>query len=135
MILRVLSVGLLVFASTPVHAAEPAMTAAEFEAYVEGKTLYYSGLGGNFGIEQYLSGRRVIWQFLNGECEYGKWYESEAGQICFVYEEDPVPKCWTFRSEDGALAAKFESQPMGAELYEARQTRDPLQCRGPEVGT
>ncbi len=133
---KVLPAGLLaLLLAAPADAADDtAMTAAEFEAYVEGKTLYYSGLGGDFGIEQYLPGRRVVWRFLEDDCQYGKWYENDTNQICFVYEEDPTPKCWTFWTEDGRLAARFENNP-GAELYEARQTTDPLQCRGPAVGT
>jgi hypothetical protein len=110
------------------------MTADEFEAYVEGTTLYYAGWSGNFGIEQYLPGRRVVWKFLEDDCQYGKWYANASGQICFVYEQDPEPKCWSFWQEDGKLAARFENMP-GNELYEARNTTDPLQCRGPAVGS
>lgn len=114
--------------------AQDALSGAEFEAYVEGKTLYYSGVVDNYGIEQYLPGRRVIWRVLENDCQYGKWYENEVGHICFVYEEDPTPKCWTFWKENDALAARFENDPQGTELYEVRQTNDPLICLGPDVG-
>lgn len=115
--------------------AEQPMTAAEFEAYVEGRTLYYSGRNDtSFGIEQYLPGRRVVWRYLSDDCQYGKWYQNEAGNICFVYEGDPTPKCWSFWEENGALAARFVSDPSDFVLYEARQTDDALQCRGPSVG-
>ena len=40
-------------------AAEDAMSAAEFEAYVSGKTLFYEADGRRYGVEEYLSDRRV----------------------------------------------------------------------------
>ncbi len=118
---------------TTAQAEDTPMSAAEFEAYVTGKTLFYSVQGTPYGAEQYLPGRRVIWTFLEDECQEGTWYE-ENGLICFVYETDFGPQCWSFWERGGGLAARFENEPSGTELYEVRQSDEPLACRGPKVG-
>ena len=116
----------------PVQAGEP-MSADEFDSYSVGKTLSYAVGGEVYGAEQYLSGRRVIWAFKGQDCTYGKWYEAN-GQICFVYETDGTPQCWSFYHEETGLRARFEGDPNGTELSEVEQTRTPLICAGPDVG-
>lgn len=113
--------------------AETPMTAAEFDAYVTGKTLTYSQFGTIFGIEEYLPGRKVRWAFTEDICQYGTWYE-EAGNICFVYEYDPTPHCWTFWQEGDGLKALSVNDAPGSELSEVEQTDQPLACAGPDVG-
>ena len=113
--------------------AETAMTADEFDRYSVGKTLSYAVGGAIYGAEQYLSGRRVVWAFKGQECQHGTWYEAD-GQICFLYETDPSPQCWTFYRESTGLRAQFQGDPDGAELSEVEQTRTPLVCAGPDVG-
>ncbi|MBL3569270.1 hypothetical protein DSD19_19985 [Rhodovulum sp. BSW8] len=114
-------------------AAEP-MSATAFDRYATGKTLFYASDGHAYGAEQYLSGRRVIWTFLDGECSEGVWYESN-GQICFRYEHDPEdPQCWSFFESGGGLMARFENDPAQTELVEVNQSREPLMCTGPDVG-
>lgn len=124
----------LTLAAAPLAAAD-AMTAAEFEAYVEGKTLYFgmSGSATNYGAEQYLDDRRVKWSYLDGECKDGFWYE-DAGQICFVYEDNPAPQCWTFTKVANGLRAEYKGEPLSTVLYEAKQSDEPMLCYGPEVG-
>src|SRR5690606_36748291 len=112
--------------------ADP-MTASDFEAYVTGRTLTYNSDGTPYGIEQYLKNRRVRWAFLDDECVEGEWFES-SGLICFVYENNDVPQCWSFERGAAGLVARFENNPDGSELYEARQSKDPLVCLGPKVG-
>lgn len=124
---------LCLLAAMPAAAAEDRLSAEEFEAYVTGRTIYYSGGGGEYGAEQYLSGRRVIWTFLDGNCSEGRWY-GEDGLICFVYDFDPVPQCWSFWRAPGGIAARFENDPTQTELYELRQSEGPLYCLGPEIG-
>ena len=114
------------------HAAEP-MTAAEFERYVAGKTLFFGLEGQAYGAEEYMEDRQVRWSFLDGDCKEGFWYE-EAGQICFVYEDRPDPQCWSFYREGDALRAVFENDPSSTVLYEAQQTEEPMLCYGPDVG-
>lgn len=121
----------------PFALAAPAlaeMSAAEFEAYTTGKTLYYGSNGRAYGVEEYMENRRVRWSFLDGRCREGEWYEDARGMICFVYEDTPAPQCWSFRRSAGGLVARFEDDPEGTELYEATQDREPMMCLGPEIG-
>ncbi|MEM6303553.1 MAG: hypothetical protein AAF744_02475 [Pseudomonadota bacterium] len=109
------------------------MTAEEFEAYTTGKTLFYGRDGTAYGAEIYHENRRVQWSFLDGECKEGSWYA--AGEmICFVYEDNPDPQCWTFRLGTGGLIARFENNPASDVLYEARDRGEELLCLGPKVG-
>lgn len=124
---------LLLLFPTGLAAAENPMSAADFNAYATGKTLTYSQTGEIYGAEQYLPGQRVLWAFTNDECREGRWYE-EAGQICFVYEHDATPQCWTFWKGETGLNARFEGDGPGSELSEVAQSPDPLQCAGPDVG-
>lgn len=113
--------------------AEPAMSAAEFEAYTRGKTLFYGLDGTVYGVERYRDGRRVTWSFLDGDCRDGQWFE-DGGNICFVYEDRPDPQCWSFRRGPGGLIASFENDPGASELYEAEDTGEAMICLGPRVG-
>ena len=126
-----LCLGLLVGAS-PADAGDP-MTAAEFEAYVTGKTLTYSQYGSVFGIEEYLPGRKVRWMVVQDECQYGSWYERD-GLICLTYEYSASEHCWTFWRDDAGLRALALEDPPGAELSEVRQSTEGLACPGPDVG-
>jgi hypothetical protein len=97
---------LLMLFAAPV-AAETPLTAEEFEAYVTGRTLTYSAGGIPFGIEEYRKGRRVLWSYLDGQCEEGKWYA--AGEmICFVYDAYPEHQ-WTCSSASSSWAASRRS--------------------------
>jgi hypothetical protein len=109
------------------------LTGAEFEAYSTGKTLTYAANGQVYGVEQYLPNRRVRWAFIDDTCRIGHWYE-EAGEICFVYEHDATPQCWTFHIDGGKLMARFVSNPPETELKEVNQTHEPLACTGPDIG-
>ena len=118
-------------------AAETPMTAAEFEAHVTGMTITYQQSGGIFGIEEYLPGRKVRWSVAPGECKYGSWYP-EAEALCFVYEYDPIPHCWTFWMQGGVMMARSAGvdpgADPGADLAEADRSASPLPCPGPDVG-
>jgi hypothetical protein len=117
----------------PLAAVSEPMSASDFESYVTGRTLTYNSGGSPYGIEQYLKNRRVRWAFLDDECVEGEWFES-AGLICFVYENNDVPQCWSFEQGVGGLVARFENNPEGDELYEARQSDESMLCLGPKVG-
>lgn len=111
------------------------MSAAEFEAYTTGKTLYFGSDGREYGVEEYRENRRVRWSFLDGRCRDGHWYEDSRGMICFVYEDTPEPQCWSFeRGAGGGLLARFEDDPQGTLLYEANQDDEPMMCLGPDIG-
>lgn len=109
------------------------MSAAEFEAYVTGKTLYYSAGGDIYGAEIYLPDRRVRWSFLDGECKEGYWYEA-GPNICFQYEDRTDPQCWSFTLGPNGLIAQFENDPTDDALYEANNIHEDLLCLGPKVG-
>ena len=113
--------------------AETAMTANEFDAYVTGKTLTYSQFGETYGVEEYLPDRKVRWAFTEDECQYGSYYEKD-GLICFVYEYDPEPHCWSFWQDGTGLRALSVTDAPGSELSEVAQTDTPLSCAGPDVG-
>ena len=86
-----------------------------------------------YGVERYLSNRRVIWSFLDGDCKEGVWYE-QGDQICFVYEDRSNPQCWVFSRSGGGLIAQFEGDPDSTELYEAEDINEEMICYGPDVG-
>jgi hypothetical protein len=130
--MRAITLTLALLAGTVAH-AQSTLTAEEFEAYATGKTLTYASNGQVYGVEQYLPNRRVRWAFVDDTCRIGHWYE-DAGEICFVYEHDATPQCWTFQLREGALTARFMSDPPETELKEVNQTPDPLACTGPDVG-
>lgn len=123
---------LFALAAQPLWAAEP-MSGAEFERYVQGKTLYFGLADEAYGAEEYLGNRRVRWSFLDGQCKDGFWYEEDQ-MICFVYEDSGEPQCWTFYEDGSKLRAVFENNPSSTVLYEARKDDDPMMCLGPEVG-
>lgn len=112
--------------AVPAVASEP-MSVAEFEAYVTGKTLTYTSNGVPYGVEQYLSGRRVLWQYLDSDCQAGEWYP-DGELICFVYDAIDGPQCWTFFEEPTGLRALFMNEPGQTELYETNEREQPLIC-------
>jgi len=114
-------------------AAETPMSAAEFEAYTSGKTLTFSREGREYGIEEYFDDRRVRWSFLDGQCQEGLWYE-EDDKICFVYELEPSPQCWRFTRKGDGLRADFAGSDEVLELYETRESNEPMACIGPDIG-
>jgi len=133
--LRVVTLLLTLFpglagAETPMTAP---LSAEAFEAHVTGHTVTYQKFGQPFGIEEYLDDRRVRWSVSPDHCQYGTWYP-EGDDICFVYEDDPNPACWTFWLKGGALVALSVSDLPGNELYETAKDNQPLPCPGPDVG-
>ncbi|MDC0738200.1 hypothetical protein N6L24_07905 [Cognatishimia sp. SS12] len=109
------------------------MSAAEFDAYTQGKTMTYATNGGPYGAEQYLPNRRVLWSFIDGECKEGTWYADNA-DICFVYEDNPTPQCWQFFVGSTGLSARFTGEGGSPLLYEVEQTTSKLECLGPKIG-
>ncbi|MCA1336754.1 hypothetical protein [Pseudooceanicola marinus] len=116
------------------QAPASSMSAAEFDAYTQGRTFTYGSQGAPYGAEEYLSNRRVRWSFLDGDCQEGQWYE-ENGLICFTYEQTPEPQCWSFAAgSGGGLTATFQGPGSQTELYEMQSSEEPLACPGPEIG-
>jgi hypothetical protein len=113
--------------------AETPLTAEAFEANVTGRTITYATGGSIFGIEEYLTGRRVRWSVSPDECQYGIWYQ-KGEAICFEYEANPLPHCWTFWLEGDVLIAQSQTEGSGLQLYESDRSDTPLPCPGPDVG-
>jgi hypothetical protein len=122
----------LAVAATPALAQTP-MTGEEFDAYVTGHTITYQQFDFTFGIEEYLPDRKVRWSVAPGTCQYGSWYP-EGSYICFVYEYDPTPHCWTFWMEGGTMKALSDTGQPGEELTAIDRSTKPLACPGPDVG-
>ena len=108
------------------------LSAAEFDAYATGKTLFYAQGGTVWGAEQYLPGHQVLWAFTDQPCEYGQWHE-EQGAICFVYQGKTGTNCWYFYHGAAGLLARFVGG--SSLLSEVGQTAEPMNCPGPLVGT
>ncbi len=119
-------------AALPARAEAP-LSAEAFDAYVTGFTITYQQEDLVFGIEEYLPDRRVRWSVAPGHCLYGIWYP-DGEDICFVYEDNPNPHCWTFRMRGGRLAAEMDGAMPGSDLVETDRSTTPLPCPGPDVG-
>jgi hypothetical protein len=122
----------LALTAAPLAAAEP-LSPAEFEALATGKTLFFSWQGQPYGAEQYLPGRRVVWSFVGDECQTGRWY-AEQGLICFVYDLNPDPQCWTFARSGATYSARALGADPADDLVVTGETREALACQGPQVG-
>lgn len=129
LILTLLPLPLL--ADPPQPGPGPLLTAEEFDAYATGQTLSYAQGNQIWGTEQYLPGRRVLWQPADQPCEYGTWYEDN-GAICFEYEANPGPNCWLFYQGPQGLIAQFLSGT--GFLSEVAKSPEPLNCPGPLIG-
>lgn len=105
----------------------------EFAAYIRDQTLYFAQQGQPYGIEQYLPGRRSIWQYADGTCTRGIWYP-KADMICFVYETDSAEQCWHFLKKGEVFAARAEGREPEADLDVIWRDQRPIPCKGPDVG-
>lgn len=103
--------------------AQDVLDAAAFEAATEGRIMLHREDGQAYGAEQYLPGRRVIWQDAQG-CMRGHW-RPEDGLICFTYDEDTRDWCWSF-SRDGAGLTGFLTG--GDAMVTLEETAAPLTC-------
>ena len=121
---------LLCLLAAPAAAQTTSMSAEEFDAYTKGRTLSFGTQGSEpYGMERYLSGRRVIWTFLDGQCDNGTWYEDD-GAICFTYDFDPTPQCWKLYTQDDGVLPIFMHDPGTTVLYEVSDQSGDLICGG-----
>lgn len=123
--------GALALGAAQVH-ADP-VSPGEFEALAEGMTLHFGLDGIPFGAEQFFAGRRSLWQFADGTCQVGRWWD-EDGLICFAYPPEPTELCWRLTRENGRLFAE-NAAPGGLRLEMTRRDEIPLPCPGPDVGS
>ncbi|MBM2574832.1 hypothetical protein JQC91_00815 [Jannaschia sp. Os4] len=124
----------LALCAAPAWAERP-VSPAEFEQMVTGRTLHFDRYGAPFGSEQYFDDKRVIWAFEDGQCQRGIWFENAGGDICFVYDGDPTPQCWSFLEMPGGA---FHARANGAEPADDLVTRETvdedLDCPLPDLG-
>lgn len=119
----------------PGYGNDDVLSTEEFDALVAGKTLFFSRHGNPYGAEEYRRDRSVVWSFLDGECQHGRWMPGPDQSICFVYEFRPnAPICWTFFRKDGGIRARVLGAEPEDDLTLMGERRGPLECRGPDVG-
>jgi len=92
------------------------LDAAGFDQFTRGRVMDHYDGGALYGAEQYLPGRRVIWQDGEG-CMRGHWSDTPEGLICFDYEGQETRWCWSYRPDaEGGLAAHLEGDTGGAPI-------------------
>ena len=117
----------LALLAAPALADDPPMPADDFEAFVQGRTFDTYDQSGLYGVETFLPGRRAIWRDAE-ECKEGIW--RQAGPlICFDYQGDPEPHCWTYHSRGDYLMGWLDGDRTNAPimLYPAE---DVVTCEG-----
>jgi len=113
--------------------ADPTLTADEFDALTEGRTMTWAEFGSVYGVEQYLPGRKVRWTVLGDDCKTGHWYP-DGSAICFLYEDDLDPYCWEITQSGSGLRARFTTDAPESEPVVVEDTSEQMACFGPEVG-
>ncbi|HLQ18318.1 MAG TPA: hypothetical protein VK146_04995 [Tabrizicola sp.] len=113
--------------------AEAPLTAEAFDALTQGQTMTWSEFGRVYGVEQYLPNRRVRWTVLGDVCKLGLWYP-EGDLICFQYENDLEPDCWTITQGSDGLDARYVGTSVDSSPVVVQKTTEPMACFGPEVG-
>lgn len=115
--------------------AETLLSPAEFEELSTGNTLTFDRAGQRYGAEQYLSDRRVIWQFSDGTCSFGTWFARD-GALCFVYDTGPGAQCWVFARRGSGFFVRSLGELPGAagELSLSGISTQPLACQAPNLG-
>ena len=115
-------------------AAQDSLDAAGFDAAVTGFTVTYNdGFGNYAGVEAYHPHNRVTWVADGGTCQKGRWYQ-EGSEICFLYDGQSFPVCWTFYYEAGNLmAATVPGSPTPWQAIDI--STDPISCNSPFVGS
>lgn len=111
----------------------PPLTAEEFDARTQGKTVTYSIAGTPYGTEEYRPGHKVVWAFEGDDCREGDWFQ-QGPQICFDYHDETPLQCWTFHDTPGGLVALFEGDPAVQPLTSLSISEEPLNCPGPHLG-
>jgi len=72
--------------------AETPMSAEDFEAFFQGRTVAAYDEAGLYEEETFLPGGKTFLRSLD-RCRKGEWWV-EGRLICFTYENDPQSHCW-----------------------------------------
>ncbi|MEM6729880.1 MAG: hypothetical protein AAF618_15350, partial [Pseudomonadota bacterium] len=62
-----------------------------------------------------------------------RWF-AEQELICFIYEDNPTPQCWSFFLTPRGLLAQFAGNDSTPPLYQVDESPEPLFCPGPQIG-
>lgn len=122
----------LALAAAPALAETP-LTAQDFDALTQGRTMTWAAFGQVYGVEHYLPGQGVRWAVTGQDCVAGQWY-TEGPAICFRYEDHTDPACWIITASGSTLLARLLGAPPDRPPVEIVETTAPLTCLGPEVG-
>jgi hypothetical protein len=114
--------------------AETLLDGPGFAARVSGKTIHFDRWGEAYGAEQYLPDRRVIWRFEGEACQPGRWYP-QGDAICFVYDDQPGPICWSVIDAADGLRVRIVGDLPENDLTVRRETTAPLACPGEFLGS
>lgn len=111
----------------PALADDPPMSSDAFEAFVQGRIFDTHDMTGRYGVETFLPNRRAIWRDA-AQCLTGSW-RAEGEMICFDYEGEPTPFCWTYHSRGDFLMAWLDGDRTGEPimLYPAEEV---VTCEG-----
>lgn len=107
--------------------ADPPLTAEGFEALVQGRTFDTHNGSGRYGVETFLPGRRAIWRDA-AQCMEGRW-RAQGNLICFDYQGDPTPYCWTYHDRGGWLEAWLDGD-RGSEPIMLYPAEEVVTCEG-----
>lgn len=122
------SVTLVLLLAAPALAQDdPPLTAEAFEKFVEGRTMDTFDQTGRYGVETFLPGRRAIWRDAN-QCLEGTW-RPQGDQICFDYQGDPTPYCWTYHDRGGWLMAWLDGD-QSTDPITLHPSTDLVTCEG-----
>jgi hypothetical protein len=114
-------------AAPPVLAEDPPLSAEAFEAFVQGRTFDTHDLTGRYGVETFLPGRRAIWRDA-AQCLEGTW-RPLGEMICFDYQGEPGPYCWTYHDRGGWLMAWLDGD-RGTEPIMLYPAEEVVTCEG-----
>lgn len=106
---------------------DPPMSVEDFERFVEGRTMDTYDQTGRYGVETFLPGRRAIWRDAD-RCLEGRW-RPQGDMVCFDYQGDPTPYCWTYHDRDGWLMAWLDGD-RSADPIMLHPSADIVTCEG-----
>ncbi len=97
---------------------------AEFNALVDGRTVYFELEDGTFwGREYYIRGtNRTVFEFADGQCYNGDW-RKEGDYYCYYYLDEP--SCWLTFYEGDRLTVLSRN---GAKQRVRRISDETLSC-------
>jgi hypothetical protein len=116
---------LIALSPFPAMAEDRPMTGAEFEAFVEGRTMDTYNDAGLLGVETFLPGRRTLWRD-ESHCLKGTWTVQEE-MICYTYEGEEGRFCSSFHDRGDWLIG-FREGVWGEDPIMLQPSTDVVTC-------